>query len=448
MEHEITKELARFTVETRYPDIPDNVLDFAKGLTLKTTAGMLAGSTNPASRKISNLIKDRNLPEDVGVIGCGFMTSLWEGVLSNAYFAHASELEDDSFYEGGISWDITVIPLLLPLAQKLRLSGKAFMEALAVGLEVHFRTCLFSPEHLGQVIVPGAIGPAAAAARALGLDVEETAAAFGFAVSAPPILIPSFGTDAHYLESSLQALQACIGAEMAKEKMQSNPDITGYLSKLLGEGRINPSKIVAGLGQEWLFTNIWIKKYPCCFINHRQIDLIRELRGQHNLSFEDVEKIEVHSSPADEPCNRPEPKTLGDLQFSFQHILGAAMLDGDVNFSHIDPDILQDAKYREARSKVEVVLHPDRSSAIMEAPAQLTIRTKDGREICGERMYPIGSPQEPLSMEQFRELYVKFSSGFLSKDQIDRTAEILLNLEKATDVLELMDILTFRHQAG
>ena len=136
------------------------------------------------------------MPEEAGVIGCGYMTSLWESVLLNAYFAHASELEDDSFYNGGVAWDITVVPLLLPMAQKLRISGKNLLEAIILGLEVHSRTAMLPSEHLGMCVWPGAVGPAAAAARALELNPEETISAFGLSMSAGPVLISNFGTDA------------------------------------------------------------------------------------------------------------------------------------------------------------------------------------------------------------------------------------------------------------
>jgi 2-methylcitrate dehydratase PrpD len=444
MIQEVTQKLAKFTLETKYPEIPENVLDFTKGLLLKTTAGMLAGSVHPSSRKMAALVKHRKLAGDVGVLGAGFKTALWEAILLNAFFAHSSELEDDSFYMGGVSWDITVIPLLLPLAQELRMSGKTLIEALAVGLEVHSRTCMFSSDHIGQVVVPGAVGPAAAAARALGLGIKETASAMGIAMSGVGISIPNFGTDAHYLESALQALHGCISAEMAKEKMVGNPDLTGYLSDLIGKENVNPVKIVDGLGETWLFTNIWVKKYPCCFLNHRQIDIVLDLRKKHGLSFENIESIELHTSPADEPCNRPDPRSLGDLQFSFQHIIGSAMLDGDVNFSHVDTDILSAERYREARDKVNVVVHEDRSGVIMEAPAEVIIKTKDGEEFSGKRAYPIGSPEEPLSMEMFRALYSKFCAGVLTSEQIDQTADTILTLENQNDVLGLMDILTFR----
>ena len=447
MNTEIVTELARFVVKTNYPEIPQNVLEFTKGLILKTTAGMIAGSGMPSSRKITKIIKDRKLPEEVGVVGCGFKTSLWESVFLNAFFAHAAELEDDSF-GGGVFWDITVVPLVFSLAEHLRLSGKSLIEAIVVGMETHARTCSFTSDHLGIGIVPGSVGPAAAAAKALGLDVERTASALGLAMSGNAVSIINYGTDAHYFESALQSLQGIMAAEMAKEGMTSNPDIAVYLSSLLGKEKVRPEKIVEDLGKKWLLRNIWIKKYPCCFYTHRQIDILLELQKQHRLSYEDVEKIDVNISPADEPCNRPEPKSLGDLQFSFQHVLGAAMLDGDVNYSHINTDILYDPKYKEARSKVNIIPHPELSDLMLVDPARLTIKMKDGGEFSGERQYPIGSPEEPLSTTEIGKLYQKFTKGVLSEKQIEKTLELLLNLEKLSDVEQLVDAITFRHKAG
>jgi len=439
----IASQLAKFVVQTSYPEIPKEVVNFIKGLVLKTVAGTLAGSATPSGRKMSGILKSRKLREDAGIIGCGFKTSLWDAVFLNAYLAHASELEDDSFV-GGVSWDITVIPLLLPLAEHLRMSGKKLIEALAVGLETHTRTCSFPTERFGVVVFPGAVGPAAAGAKAFGLDLEKTVSALGLAMSGAGISLLNLGTDAHFLESALQSLQGIMAAEMAKEGMTSNPDIGQYLSNFLGKENINPEKMVLDLGQVWQFRNIGIKKYPCCFFTHRQIDVVLELKKEHNLLFEDIEKIEVHASPADEWCNRPEPQSLGDLQFSFQHLLGAAMLDGDVNFDNVDADILLDPRYKEARSKIEVIIHPDRSPVLVQAPAEVIIRKKDGKIFSGQRMFTIGSLQEPLSVEQYIELYSKFTKGILTNEQIEKSVEAILNLEQLNDVIGLMDLLTSR----
>jgi 2-methylcitrate dehydratase PrpD len=435
MDREIGTRLAKFAVETKYEDIPKEVLEFTKGLTLKTVAGMLAGSVKPSGRKMAGIIRDQKLSEDVGIMGSGFKTSLWEAVFLHAFYAHASELEDDRF-NGGVSWDITVIPLLFPLAEKLRLSGKELIEAIVVGLEVHARSCLFSAEHLGMVLVPGAVGPAVGAGRALGLGVGEMAQALGLGMSGVPLSIQSFGTDAHYLESALHSLQGMMAADMAKLGMTGNPDIATFLSGYLGKDKVTPEKMVEDLGRRWILCEIWIKKYPCCFLLHRHIDSIIELKKEHSLSYEEVEAIEAHTSPADEICDRSEPKTEGDLQFSFQHVLAAAMLDGDVNLEHISENAITDSRLVGGRSKVKFLLHPDWSGDILVAPGRVVVKMKDGKEFSRERKYPIGHPKEPLTPEQFRELYSKFTRGILPEKDILSTAEAIYNLEILKNVKE------------
>jgi 2-methylcitrate dehydratase PrpD len=441
MEKDITTKLVEFALYTKSENIPKEVSEFCKLLTLKTVSGMLAGSAKPSGRKLARIIKKQKHPEEVGVIGRGFNTSLWEAVFLHAYFAHASELEDDRF-NGGISWDITVIPLLFPLAEKLNISGKVFMESLVLGLEVTARTCLFSAKHLGLGQVSGAIGPAVTAARALGLGVQETTGAVGLATSGVPLSVHNYGTDAHYFESALMSLQGMMAAEMAKIGLAGNPDIGRYLTNFLGKERVVLEKIVEKLGGKWFISEIWIKKYPCCFLMHRQIDSVIELKKQHNLSCEEVQVIEVHTSLAEKVCDCLEPANEGNLQFSFQHVLAAAMLDGDVNLKHISDKAVNDPRLKDARSKVKLFFHPDLTIEFNKAPARVVVKMKDGREFSRERMYPIGHPtKEPLTTEQVQGLYAKFTKGILKEKDISRTTDMILNLERVKSMRELIDIL-------
>ena len=440
MNKDITTKLVEFALQTRYENIPKEVIGFCKLLTLKTVAGMLAGSAKPSGRKLTRIIKKQKHPEEVSVMGSGFMTSLWEAVFLHAYFAHASELEDDRF-NGGISWDITVIPLLFPLAEKLNLSGKGFMESLVLGLEVTARTCLFSAKHLGLGQVPGAVGPAVAAARVLGLGVRETAGAVGLAISGVPLAVQNYGTDAHYFESALLSLQGMMAAEMAKTGLAGNPDMGTYLTNFLGKDKVVPERIVEDLGGKWIVSEIWIKKYPCCFLMHRQIDAVIEMREQHNLSPAEVQTIEVHVSPAEKVCDRPEPVSEGNLQFSFLHVLSAAMLDGDVNLKHISDKAVNNPRLKDARSKVKIIYHPDLTIEFNKAPARVVVKLKDGREFSRERMYPIGHPSQPLTTDQVQNLYAKFTKGILKEKDISRTADMVLNLETIKSFRELIDIL-------
>jgi 2-methylcitrate dehydratase PrpD len=291
-------------------------------------------------------------------------------------------------------------------------------------------------------VIPGAVGPAVGGAKALGLGVKETAAAIGIGMSCAPLAMMNAGTDAHFLESALMCLQGVMAAEMAKAGLRGNPDITRFLTNYLGKERVVPEKMVEDLGKRWILREIAIKKYPCCVLLHRYIDSVIELRKQHNLSLEGVKVIEVHASPGDVNCNRPDPKDENDMQFSFQHTLAAAMLRGDVGLKDMSPEAVSDSKLKEGRTKVNFVLHPELSSLYLEAPTRVVIKTNDGREFSRERQYAIGGPEEPLTAEQHRGLYYKFTQGILKEGDISRTADMILNLEKLKNVKELNEVLS------
>ena len=446
---EIAKKLAEFTIKTKCEAIPQKTIEFIKGLTLKTVAGMLVGSSMPVGKKVvKSTLGRRNLPE-VGVIGCACKTSLWNAVLNHGIFAHASELEDDSFLRG-TAWDITTFPLYFPLAEKLKLSGEEFIEICAVGLEVHARTTLFYPQgHMGLTVIPGAFGPSAGAAKALGLNVAETMAAMGLALSGVPVAYVNFGTDAHYFETALHPLHALIAAELAKVGLSSNPDIVTYMSNLIGRDKVIPEKMVANLGEEWRVHDIWIKKYPCCFFMHRHIDALLELVTEKNLSYEQIEKVQAHVCHLEEVCNRPEPRSVGDLQFSFQNTLSAILLERDVNFSHVAIERILDPKYIEARKKIELIKHSEWiPNYAMDTPAYVEVKLKDGKEFLKEKQYAIGSPQEPLTMEQFKTLFIKFTKRILPENKLEWTAEALIHLEKlnAKEMEALNKVLVFGPQ--
>ncbi len=443
---EAAKAFAKFAVKTKLEDIPAPTLEFVKGLMLKTVAGMIVGSGMPVGKLVHKATKERKHPDEVGVVGGRYKTSLWNAVLNCGIFAHAAELEDDSFMRG-TAWDITTFPIYFPLAEKMKMTGKELLEVCAVGLEVHSRTTLFFPQgHLGLTVIPGAMGPAAGVAKALGLNVEQTVNALGLAMSGVPVAYVSFGTDAHYTETALQCFQALVAGELAKKGLVSNPDIVTYMTNIIGKERVIPEKFTENLGREWRVHDIWIKKYPCCFHMHRYLDAFWELIRDEDLSYDQVKKIDVHISKVEEVCNRPDPKSFGDLQFSFQNAMSAMLLDRDVNFSHVAEDKIGNAQYKEARTKVGVIFHPEWVPRYaMETPAIVDVTLKNGKQFTRKRMHTIGSPKEPLPGERFRELFLKFTKGRMAKDKLQWTADALTEIEALNrkEMANLMEVLVY-----
>ena len=334
---------------------------------------------------------------------------------------------------------------MLCLAEKLKLSGRAIIEAVAVGLEVHWRTCLpFDATGVGMVLPPTAgMGCAAAAAKAFGLSAEQATHAIGCALSSSSMAEVSMGTDAHFLESSFQSLQGLVGAEMARAGMTSNPDLDGFRGLFAAD--VSLEEVTAELSQRWWFIDMWIKKYPNCFLVHRQLDALFDLMAEHELGYDDIEEVVVHVNPADASCDRPEPVTVGDRQFSFQHSLGVAMVEGELTLEHFaDPAIAADPRYEQARRKVTVAVRSDEQyDNRMEYPTTVRVRATGGREFVQERQASRGSPDDPLTTEALSSLYRRFTKSRLAPKRVEGTLALLWHLENLADIHELMRILTF-----
>ena len=450
---EIAEKLSHFIVQTKFNDIPPETVRFTKELTLKCIAGTLAGSIVPTSKKVIKYVKERQGLPEAGVVGCGFRTSIENAALANGYFVHASELEDDQFPGGGVS-DITVWPALLPVAEYLKLSGKEVIEAAYIGTEVQNRLAYFASagtDETGIVGLPfyGIFGATATAAKAFGLDYEEVKSALGIAMTQGIGYMHTWGTDTHFFESAAVCRNGVVVAKLAKEGMSSNPNFKRWLNTLVGEGKIELDKITEGLGKTPHFIhNVWIKKYPCCFFTHRYIDALTVLLNEYKIPYEQIEAVEIHVGPLDTICDRPKPKSIGDSKFSYQHVLSTVMLKEDLKLDTFTEKKIVDPKFVEARSKVKVIVDPGWPRRYMSGVARVEVILRNGKRITKEMEQSFGGPKLPLTTEQCVELYKKYASEALSEEQVKRTIDIILNLEKMVDIMRLMDILTFRHTVG
>lgn len=435
--------LAEFTQQVAYERLPDGVVGFTKGLIAKMVAAELGGSTTASARKLARLTASRGLPREAGVAGFGFRTSLRDAILQNVFTAHCSELEDVAHPDGGLSWDVTVIPLALSLAEREHLSGRRLVELVAAGLEVQYRTSMpFDAVPAGFVLPPhAAMGCAAAAAKGLRLDVEQTVHALGIALSTAAMAEVSMGTDAHFFESALHAYQGMAAAEMAQVGLTGNPDLTSFAG--IRAPAIALDDITAGLGQRWWFAETWIKKYPLCFLVHRQVDALLDLCVQHGIGDDDVERVEVVTGPSDVSCDRPDPRTVGDLRFSLQHAVGAALADGAIELGAVREEAARDPRYVAARSKVSVVIDGDEAIDFqMGVPTKVTVTTTDGRRLVRERLRARGAPDEPLDREELDAIFRRYAASTLPEPQLEELLATLWAIEEVDDVSNLVDVLT------
>ncbi len=448
---EIAEKFAKFVTETEFRDVDQSVVEHVKKLTLKQVMGVLVGSAAPTSKKLIRYAKDNLGRPESGVYGCGFRTDVAQAALLNGFFGHASEMEDDQFPGGGIS-DVTTWPALLTAAEKWKLSGQETIVALYVGQEMQNRIAAWAAagtDVIGICNLPfiGIYGATAACARAYELTEKEARMSFGLAMVQGQGYIHTWGTDAHFWESATVCRNAILNVIMAKSGATSNPVIEKCLDMLTGGNKnLQFDKMTEGLGEPPYYTNnTWIKKWGFCFFTHNFVDVLTDLMKKNKFTSSDVEEVTLHFDKLRFVVDRPEPKDAEDSRFSTQHILAYLMVHGECDLGTCTETALNDPRVAKLRKKIKVIYHPEYPERYFSGEGRLDLKLKNGKTLTGALDQPYGGPKYPLTMDQVVDIYRKYCKGILSDAQIERSKDIILNMENEPDLQELYDICTFRH---
>jgi 2-methylcitrate dehydratase PrpD len=448
----LAETFAKFVKHTEFKDLDPSVIEHIKKMTLKQVMGMLVGSVSPTSRKVIRLVKNYPGRPESGIYGCEFRADMAQAAYINGFFGHASEMEDDQFPGGGIS-DVTTWPALLTVADALKLSGEETVVALFVGQEMQNRIAMYASvgtDGIGICNLPfiGIYGATACVARAFELTEEQIKSAFGLAMVTGLGYMHTWGTDAHFHESALVCRNSVVNAMLAKDGATSNPVIEKCLDMLTGgDKNLEFDKMIEGLGQAPYFSNnTWLKKWGFCFFTHNFVDVLDKLVKANDLKNDDIEEIRLHFDPLREVVDRPEPHDAEDSRFSTQHVLAYYLVHGQCDLKTCTETAVKDPRIAATRKKVKVEYHPEYPRRYFGGEGKMDIRLKDGRTISDAMDQPLGSPKYPLSLEQVADIYRKYLKGILAEAQIDRSTELILNMENEPDLQELYDICTFRHR--
>ena len=442
-----TKEIAQWVCRTGYDDIASEVISYAKSLALSHLGMTLAGSTMPFGKIAINYAKAQRCAAEAGVMGAGFRTSVEMASIANGTTSHTTELEDDSFPEGLYScgsW-----PMVLALGEKLKLSGRDVLEAYIIGYEVAGKLGVSCVNAVAKGWLNAAlwlsIGSAVAAAKMLKLDAWKTTMAMSLAASQACGIARQTGSGAHLIEAGFAGKNGVCAATLAQLGFTGNPTIL--------EGANGFCDLVASqpdfdlpLGNEWRVMDIGMKKYPCCYLQQRNIDAVLDLISEHNISWGNVKSVEHGiNQTVGLYLKYSQPESAEDARFSLEHSTVAAFFGKDVFLPSYTDEKAQDPKFREARKKVKVTVHPEWERGYFAFESPVTIKMKDGTEYKKSALIARGDPSMKLGKDRVMKKFmdcVNFA-GILSPKKAEKAAERVFGLEKVKDVSDITNIFTF-----
>ncbi len=291
------------------------------------------------------------------------------------------------------------------LAEFKGLSGRDLIDALVIGIEVSCRVGnAIYPDHYdrGWHITgsTGMLGSAAACARLLKLNVDQTQMALGIAASQPVGLREQFGTMTKPFHPGAAAKAGLMSALFAKHGFTAS---TRALEAPRGLMQVFSDKcdwkeITERLGETWEIALNAYKPFACGIVIHPSIDGCVQFKGQ-GIAPEQVQSISVRVHPLVlELTGKKTPKTGLEGKFSVYHSCAVGLIYGQAGEHEYTDQVVNDPKVIALRDKVQAIV----DESMPEDAADLELVTVDGKRHQVKVAHAVGSLEKPMTESQLK----------------------------------------------
>lgn len=447
---EQTTRVAEFIVGRGYDEIPPSAVLAAKWAILDSVGVALAGSLEPAARICAEEALQETTRQEAAVFGRGLRSTSSAAAFANGVAGHALDFDWVFAVQGQPMAGL--MPAVFALAEPLHASGHKVLEAYLVGFELTAK--------LAQVIQQGSppvgwhatgtigtLGCAAAAARLLGLSVDETRAAIGIASSMACGLVWNFGTMTKPLHAGLAARNGVEAARLAKRGFTANATLLdspgGFLESFAGDAaadRFSPD----GLGTTCdIVGGILYKPYPCGGLTHSAIDAVLALRHDHAITAEQVDAVDVKVTAA--TARRivfRVPRTELEAKFSMPYLLARALVSGSVDLDAFTDEAIHERGVLRLAARVRMEGDPSLPNVgLGHQPCDVAIRLTDGRAIHKHVDHRPTGHGTSMTEEQLRQKFIGCAGRVLTDQSCGRALHLLETLETLDDITSLSTLL-------
>lgn len=417
----LSKTLAEYVCQTSFEVLPEHVVEFTKICILDWYGSAIAGKDMPPIQAIKELVEEWGGHEQATLV-TGGKSSLVNAVLVNAASSHIVEL-DDIHKSSIIHAGTVVIPAAVAAAEAYNLSGKDLITAVVVGYEVCYRIGeAVSPSHYyfwHNTATCGTFGAAAAVAKLLNLNVEQTIYALGNAGSQAAGLWEFIedGANTKQLHTAKAAYNGTLAAFLGKRNFTGATKILegkrGFFEAMANVA--DPSKITKNLGNEWKITENSFKIHASCRHTHPAIDCILDIMKEHAISYRQINRMTIKTyQTVLNITDNPNPNSVYACKFSSQFCASLAAINGSASLRDFTDESLRDPEMVNLMKKVDVIVDPYYENAYPEKwGATVEIALENGKVFEQATDYPKGDPEKTASKEELIQKFIAMTADKL-----------------------------------
>ena len=447
----LTRKLSDFLADLTYENIPGAVADKAKFVLLDTLGAMLAGSQSAEGRIARQLSRKVCGKVESTLIASGRKVDCLYAALFNGIMAHALELDDGNRYAMGHP-GVSVIPTVIALGEKEKISGKQAIAAIVAGYETFGRIAAAgNPSHYNRGFhttgTCGVFGAAAAAGKIFGFDTADMIRTLGIAgsQSAGLFAFMSNGAMTKVLHAGKAAHSGILSGLLVQEGFTGPDSVLEHSQGFYAAytDRFAPERIIDGLGETYEILNTYTKYHAACRHVHPAVDAVLFITRQNRIDPVDIATINVRTyQVAARLTAGKEISTPLSGKMSLPYCVAAAAVDGQVGLKQFAEARLSDTTLLDVMNKVD--LQPDEKYEGLiprHRSARVEIVLKTGQRYEKEITDAVGEPENPGSLEDLLAKFKDSAAGVLRKKKMDLLIDAAQRLEKIENLNQLTSFL-------
>lgn len=457
-----TQILADYLSGLQYGDIPPEVIERAKILTLHTLGVAISAHRGKKAQDAIAIAKSMGAGGDMQatIFGDGTKVSLSNAALANGTLADLLDWEDCSWTGHPSAGNV---PVGLSTAECLHRSGKDYLTAIVGSYDVYHRIAMAiqpSPERWKKgwgLFAWQIFAPATVCAKLMGLEGKKMNQLFGATVICTPI------ATAHITQNFTDFYHYTHGLT-AKTAVECNLIVDKGISTMMDALEANGGYYVGvsdqcdwdwldrDLGEHFSIMDTLIKHWPVNMWVQAPVDMLDALVREHGVTADQIASIEV--SPNLQGRSEEAPKdgydSLVRAQFSIPFCFAMYLKGPKPGWEWTDEKYLTDPDILELASRVHPLgelRHPRegfwefKKGGYLDYYMKMTL--KDGTVYEKNLTYPKGHPRNPYTREECVDTFRLAVRDVLPPEKTEALVDLILNkLEDVEDLSVLGGLVT------
>jgi len=465
MEKSISRQIAEFSINLKFEDLPKNVVETTKKYLYDSIGCAFGGYHTKDVNILKDIYVNMGGKEEVTLIGFGKKIPAVNATLVNSLMIRALDF-NDIYWKEDPSHPSDLIPAALSTGELVGASMKDIIVAIVLAYEFEQRLCEFAVPGIRErkwhhATLTQFVSPIVAG-KILGLTVDQMVNAIGISGSHNHTIGCSTAGKLTMMKNTVDPMAVQSGvfaALMAQKGFSGTEDVfegkEGFMDCFFGwdvkkqklnalkmkgrefeeEWSWNLDKLLGGLGKSYRILECSMKAFPCEALSHVHLTAVINAVKKNDIKYDDIDTVTITTIARacdilfDPTKYRPESRETAD--HSLPYCVAAAIVDKKLTTQSFSEEKLKDPKIWEVIDKIKGEASEEFEKMFPEKqPSKVIIKTKDRKEFSEYKEYPKGDPREPMTLEDLEIKFNSLSSELLDSKKQEDIKNMIFNCEE------------------